>query len=366
MRAAVLGALLFYLFCTSYYVTILSKAADALPDVRVAAQMPIIYKYADRISGHGKVMDPTSSSEERNGHVQDEFMYQRDPRFKYYLHLPHSFQESSPEEKEEVPFVVIVHGLSRNARELFNKAVSEHSDWVILVPIFPRSVGPPGYCGGVVKSHDGNSYRLLLSRPLGYSPAVETTGVDVNEIRFDQVLLGIIYEVKASTGLEYGQKHKITLVGYSAGAQFSHRFAYLHASMLNVLAIGAPGTITLWDEKALYWRGTKDISTVFRKDPELDHLKDVKVIFFVGSNDTKRLDSETGQTIGDSGEHGRNHASGHKGYKTRVELIGELYDNWDSLGLGKSRQLKKIMGVGHDSTEAIGRALDFVEEALES
>ena len=44
--------------------------------------------------------------------------------------------------------------------------------------------------------------------------------------------------------------------GFSGGAQFAHRFLYIHPGRLRAVSLGAPGLVTMLDETRAWWVGT--------------------------------------------------------------------------------------------------------------
>lgn len=281
-----------------------------------------------------------------------------DTRFTYFFHNPDKKNELSQKEKEDKPFVVIVHGLHRNAKQLFDIAVDSHPDWYILAPLFPEKIKTIDGCDSNNLYYNGNDYRLLISNP---SISSKRNYSHTNIIRFDEILLNMICRVKSEVKLKCEKEHSISLIGYSAGAQFSHRFAYLHASKLKALAIGAPGTVTHLNNSLSYWKGTANLGEIFGKNDEIDELKNVRVLFYVGSEDTRSLDADTGITV----EHASMIKSRITRVITRVNLIKELKYNWDTNDVGKSRELIVVDGVGHDSSGTLEHALKFIDRVMQ-
>lgn len=62
------------------------------------------------------------------------------------------------------------------------------------------------------------------------------------EVRYDTVLFDMIDTVSQEWGSI--QTDKFSLVGFSGGGQFVHRFFYLYPERLHAVAIGAPGRAT--------------------------------------------------------------------------------------------------------------------------
>lgn len=186
------------------------------------------------------------------------FACQYDPRFSYSLYIPNRFSE---EKSELFSLAIIVHGSMRNAQEYRDEFIdfSEETNTIILTPLFP---------GGITKPWESDSYKF----------------VRVENEEFDTVLLKMVDEV--------GEHYKINtdkflLHGYSGGGQFSHRFFYLHPDRLLGVSIGAPGNITLINEKKPWYIGIGDLEEKYNIPIRLSEMQKVPVLMVVGKNDTE-------------------------------------------------------------------------------
>lgn len=179
-----------------------------------------------------------------------------DPRFSYYLYVPRRYAELT-----SCPLIVLVHGSGRNAYELrdwYRDFAEEHGVF-LLCPLFPI---------GFLDADDADNYKNIIYRG----------------IRYDEILLQMCREVQSRyPRVDVAQ---FGMYAFSGGAQFAHRFAYLHPKRLSTLVCGAPGTQTMWDESQAYPQGTHDLVTVFgSSEIDWDALRRVPTVFLCGSED---------------------------------------------------------------------------------
>ncbi|GAB0152314.1 PHB depolymerase family esterase [Marinobacterium sp. BA1] len=225
-----------------------------------------------------------------------------DPRFSYCLYVPSNHQNQV---QTDAPLLVAVHGSGRTA-EGFRDAYIEFAEahgCVVLAPLFPR---------GAVCDDDPDGYKL--QSPRGY--------------RYDQVLLSIIEEVAT----EYRTEREFYLYGFSGGAQFAHRFAYLHPRRLKAVSIHAPGQICL--------------PHVFEVS-DLKALEQIRVQMAVGCEDSHRLPEEVGEGAG----------------CCRRTLLLNLHKVWEQAGI--RAELEEVPGVAHDGFALMPVVQKFFAKLLE-
>lgn len=189
-----------------------------------------------------------------------------DQRFSYTLVLP---PERATRDVGPRPLVVAVHGTERDAtgtRDAFASLAAAH-DVPVLAPLFPAGVDRDGDAGDV---DDVDAYKLL----------------SLDGIRFDEVLLAMVADVARRVGHVTDRLH---LVGFSGGAQFALRFTYLHPERVAAVSVAAPGRVTLLDDRADWWQGTRDVTALVGRAVDLTTLRRVPVEVVVGS-----LDAEVG------------------------------------------------------------------------
>ena len=125
------------------------------------------------------------------------FAYQGDPRFSYGLYIPRD-----GEELEHAELLVVVHGTDRRAQSDLDTwaEFAEERNLVIMAPLFPVGIDGPD---------DLDGYK-----------SIENAGV-----RYDQVLFGMLDEIRLRWGVDSGRCH---LAGHSGGGQFALRMLLRH------------------------------------------------------------------------------------------------------------------------------------------
>jgi len=154
--------------------------------------------------------------------------------------------------------IVLVHGISRNAEEImrsFSQVIDDTS--LLVAPVFSREYA--------------RDYQRLGRK--GKGP------------RADYILQSILNELKD----EYDCKlRKINLFGFSAGAQFSHRFAFAHPHLIDKVAIVAAGWYTLPSKALDYPMGLKLNGEFTDVQFELARISRIKFRVYIGEKDYLR------------------------------------------------------------------------------
>ena len=175
--------------------------------------------------------------------------YGADPRFSYCLYVPDEIRQ----------ICVYAHGTYRDAAifrdQLTDFAIRHHI--LVICPLFPA---------GLIDPQDVDNYKTLLYRG----------------IRFDQILLGMVDEVRQRYGVS---AERFMLGGFSGGAQFAHRFAYFYAERLTALSLAAPGRVTLLDESRDWWSGIRNAERLFGRAIDISALRALPIQLLVGEND---------------------------------------------------------------------------------
>lgn len=182
-----------------------------------------------------------------------------DQRFAYYAYVPPTLVEDT---SIPVRLLVIVHGTERSAesyRDAFADFAEAHG-CVVLAPLFP--------CG-ILEDNDMDNYKRLK----------------FHNIRFDLILLDMVDEVSRRYCVERDRFDRFFLHGFSGGGQFAHRFFYLHPERLRAVSIGAPGAVTLLDETADWWVGTRNVQKEFGTSMDVRAMRDVRVQTVIGAED---------------------------------------------------------------------------------
>ncbi len=246
----------------------------------------------------------------------------RDPRFSYCLYVPPDYR-ARPVAPE---LLVVVHGSPRTFmefRDRFQDFGDAHNT-VILCPLFPVGV-----------SGDDN--------PDGYKYLTEPG------IRYDEILLGMVADVKARWEIACD---RFGLFGFSGGAQFVNRFLLLQPHHLWAASIAAPGSVTLLDDRRDWWVGVRDVGKRFGAALDLDALKSVPVQTLVGGAD---LDTEE-ITHREGGRYWM--AGANDSGASRPERIAALGRSLSAAGVGVTHET--VAGVAHDPWPIIERSKPFL------
>lgn len=180
-----------------------------------------------------------------------------DRRFSYGVYVPPNYTR---ELAKGFRILVAVHGSERapeTARALCSELADE-TNCIVLAPLFP-----------VAMTDDEELHNYIYLQYRG--------------IRYDQVLLAMVDEVRARFGL---LAHRFWLSGFSGGGQFAHRFMYLHAAQLAAVSVGAPGIVNTLDESRDWFVGVRDVPAIFDRPVDRAGLRGLPVQVVVGAEDT--------------------------------------------------------------------------------
>jgi predicted peptidase len=250
------------------------------------------------------------------------FAAQLDQRFSYAMYIPSSYRSAV----EPLPLLVAVHGTRRTAertRELFVD-FAEKLRVAVLTPLFP---------GGIDEPNDLHNYKL----------------VDYKGIRFDTILLSMIDEARQRWNIA---ADRFLLTGFSGGAQFVHRFAYLHPARLRAVAVGAPGRVTLPDEQPWPF-GIGDTQARFGITVDLHALADVPMQVVVGAEDD--AEGLLAAVAADDREH--------RAGRTRVARAETLAGRLAEFGI--SAEFVAVPGEAHEIAGLIPAMVDFLSCQVE-
>lgn len=133
-------------------------------------------------------------------------------------------------------------------------------------------------------------------------------------IDYGQILLQMVgFVTREWGGIEDG---RFGLSGFSGGAQFAHRFWYLHPDRVASLAVAAPGAVTLLDFDTPWPRGVQD------ENVQVERLKQTPITIVVGDEDE---DSEY----------------------SRIEVAHSLRDSLYDAGM-ELEEVTLVRGAGHE------------------
>jgi dienelactone hydrolase len=249
-----------------------------------------------------------------------------DARFPFCLYVPPDIHEPGPAPQ----LVVTMHGTGRNVTE-YRDTFAEFGRWnrcVILSPLFPA---------GVHGDRDRDGFKYMLE----------------GDIRYDQVLLGMVEEVEQLYDVRFP---RFALWGFSGGGHFVHRFFLLHPHRLWAVTIGAPGSVTQIDSTRDWWVGTRDMTEIFGIAPDLEAMRRVAVHMVVGD-----ADRETWEITHKPGARrwmeGANDAGA-----TRPDRLETLRRNFAAHGIEATLEL--VPGVSHDWRRMVPRVQNFFARTL--
>lgn len=208
--------------------------------------------------------------------------------------------------------LVTVHGSERDAIEMSDAftpfAVSHRM--TTLAPLFPGEPGDPASV---------DNYKFIR----------------YCDVRFDHVLLQMLAPAADRVGSPTSPIH---LIGFSGGAQFVHRFFYLHPHRVASVSIVAPGRVTLLDDTLDWWAGTRNVTEMFGQGIDVAALRGIPVQIVVGSDDTGT------------------------GVASRVERAHALYESYCAQGL--LAQLDIVAGARHELSALIPTVTNFIGDQI--
>ncbi|WP_370280454.1 hypothetical protein [Pontibacterium sp.] len=239
---------------------------------------------------------------------------QADPRFSYCLYVP-QIQPKQP--GTALPLVVVIHGSSRTAESYRDRFIefAEQYSCIVLVPLFPVGILAPG---------DADSYKMQCP----------------SSVRYDLILLAMVDEVSANYAVLPG----LFLHGFSGGAQFAHRFFYLHPQRLKALSIAAPGQVTLLDEQYSWGRGIADFEQCFGRAVCYSSMRQVPVQMVIGGEDNELIMDDYVTPDGRM--------------RSRQQRLHALHRNFSEQGIAV--QFVTVPGVEHDGYSLLAESQRFL------
>lgn len=258
------------------------------------------------------------------------FASRADQRFAYCLYVPTDYKRSA---ERRYRLIVAVHGTERGFmyyRDAFAD-VAERTGCIVLAPLFPVGIGVPG---------DLEGYKFL----------------DAAGVRYDLLLLEIVAEVAETYRVDVD---RFLLYGFSGGGHFAHRFFMLHPDRLAAVSIGAPGIVTLLDDRFDYWAGTRDVEARFGIRIDLAAMRDVAVHLLIGGDDTETWEIALSPDDPDWWVDGAEHQG-----ETRLDRMAALRRSYETHGIAVEQTV--VPGVGHDDRELLGEVVRFFEGFLEN
>lgn len=230
-----------------------------------------------------------------------------DPERSYYIFVPDDADETSN-------VIVLVHGISNNAIEhivRFAEQAKRHNA-ILVAPVFCKQLY--------------GQYQQVVGRK--------------RSVRADLALFDILSSVTSETG---AATDKIWLFGFSGGAQFAHRFAFVHPERLASCVCVAAGWYTFPDSASKYPYGL-DRHPLAGSNFDPKRIRNVPIHVLVGSRDTLRDESLRASPALDAtqGMH-------------RLDRAKKWFAAMQAWGIHPSSSLTVISNAGHSFTNATGR-----------
>ena len=211
--------------------------------------------------------------------------------------------------------IVIIHGISRNAEEIINAFKgSVKKNTLLVAPIFSKK----------------------------YATDYQRLGRKNKGPRADYILNAIINELREDYCIE---KQKMHLFGFSAGAQFAHRFAFAHPNLVDKVAIVAAGWYTLPIKKLDYPLGLKLNGEFTDIAFELTRILRIKFKVYIGQKDDQR-DRALNKNKKIDALQGMNRIERAKNW---IEL---MYKQYQKHNINNDIELRLLNDVTHDFSEA--------------
>jgi pimeloyl-ACP methyl ester carboxylesterase len=210
------------------------------------------------------------------------------------------------------PLLVSVHGVTRRPLEhaLAFAGPALAAGAALLVPLFSE--------------HRHRRYQRLVHPRSGR--------------RSDLALIDTVAALCARHGLRDGALH---LFGYSAGAQFVHRFAMAHPQRVAALAVGAAGWYT-WPDPALpYPLGWGGMADWLGRSPDAQAFLRLPTRVWVGDRDTAADDALRSSPELDA-------LQGGSRLERARRWVQALHRACDARGLAPGATLHGVPGAGHD------------------
>lgn len=239
----------------------------------------------------------------------------------YLLALPHRIDARTP-------LIVSVHGVTRQPVEhaLAFAPLTRRADAILVVPFFSQS--------------EHRRYPQLAHPRTGR--------------RADLALIALLDSLLRSLGLG---PRRIHLFGYSAGAQFAHRFAMAHPERVAALGLGAAGWYTMPDEASPYPAGLQGACRALGAPVDLPRFLRLPMRVWVGDRDDE-IDASlrTDPHIIDS--------QGTSRIERAQRWVSALREAAAARGQPLDLELELLPRAGHSFTQCVRRA-DLAQRVMD-
>ena len=233
------------------------------------------------------------------------------PRLEYHLYRPKSQAATHR-------VLVSIHGVSRNAEEhieLFRELADDYGV-MLVAPVFSAK----GY----------RDYQRLGRKGLGP--------------RADLALIRLLNEIASYTGTDTG---RVDLFGFSGGAQFVHRFAFVHGPRVRCIALGAAGCYTMPDPSLSYPYGTADAEGLDTARLNVIAAARLQTLVMVGELDDREDDEELNRTRIVRETQGRHRIERARAWTDAMNAVA------DRAGFPASVRMLLLPGVGHSFERSV-------------
>lgn len=290
---------------------------------------------------------------------------QAEPRVSYAAYIPDThYLPKDAHSPPKLPLLITVHGTHRDHLRYLDvwKSFAERERCAILAPLFPAMLQGPldimgyhylgrGDAGGAA----GKAFKDKLLRGQVSVPGVKESAATAKDVRHDLCLLAMLDEVALRwPGIDTS---KVFITGFSGGAQFVHRFLYLHAERLHAASVAGLGEMTLLDNSKAWPEGVQDLEAVFGKAVNLEILRNVPVLAAVGGDDGASMGTQLRKSIAGKGD------AAAKPALTRVEQMEILAKGWKSQGMSVEEVI--VPGVAHEMAKVHPAIEEFVTRKIQ-
>ena len=230
-----------------------------------------------------------------------------DPTQEYLAYVPHSAARNAP-------VLVSVHGISRNAYEqavVFSQ-LCETYGVVLVVPVFHAA--------------QHRDYQRLGRK--GRGP------------RVDHLLHSLLAEATSVTGADATQ---VFLFGFSAGAQFAHRYLMAHPHRVVRAVVAAAGWYTFPDSKQRFPYGIRPNGSLEGVVFDAERFLRVPVEVLVGSRDLGSTNLKRGKRV--DAQQGTNRVERARRWVAAMRAAAAAH------GLEPAVTLTEVPGIDHSFTE---------------
>jgi len=233
------------------------------------------------------------------------------PELHCYVFIPEKLSDSDR-------VLVCVHGVSRNALEQVRllRPYAERYGFALIAPLFTPTTF--------------RDYQRLGRR--GHGP------------RADLALIRMLRTIGSATPLNI---NKVSLFGFSGGAQFAHRFTFAHSQRVTSMVLGAAGWYTMPDTHEPYPFGTTDARGLDAVRFNVRAATRLPTMVVVGSKDADENAQElngSAKLIRMQGPHRLARA------RTWVDAMKASASRHGSTG---NIELKLLPGIGHSFGDAV-------------